>query len=95
MLGEAPDPIGVRVGVGRDEVNVAREIRVPSVVALRGDNNGRRIGQPGGAVVLEVAGCQVAGRSRPVSVDQEDMLRAVEDPVLAIETCEQTLDLAG
>ena len=45
-------------------------------------------------LVLELAGRQVARRAGAVGGDDVDVLRAVEDPVLAVEPREEALDLA-
>jgi hypothetical protein len=44
--------------------------------------------------VLELAGREVARRPGAVGGDDVHVLRAVEDPVLAVEAAEEPLDLA-
>ena len=88
---------GVRPGivaVERDDEQVGRLVDVPRVVSAAGRDDAGRVGEPARAVVLELAGRQVAGADRAVGGHDVHVLRTVEDPVLAVEAAEESFDLA-
>jgi hypothetical protein len=99
VLGERTDvaAVSVAIAVGRhgDDVQVARSVPVPRLVSSRRGHDGARIAQPADAGVLELARRQVARRPGAVRRDDVDVVRAVEDPVLPVESAEESLDLAG
>jgi hypothetical protein len=101
-----PSCVGERTDVGAvvvaiavvghgDDVQVARSVAVPRLVSSRRGHDGARIAQPADAGVLELAGRQVARRPGAVRRHDVDVVRAIEDPVLPVESAEESLDLAG
>src|SRR4051794_30953988 len=63
-------------------------------MALRVDDDGRRVRQPCQGPVLMRSRRQGAWLAGAVGGDDVDVLGAVEDPVLTVETGEEALDFA-
>ena len=82
------------VAVQRNEIQIAGKVAIPRVVALRTGDDTTRIGQPRDAVVLEIAGGEVARRRRAIRRHNVDMRGAIEDETLAVEPREEPFDLA-
>jgi len=68
-------------------------VAVPRVVALRRGDHPAGVGQPGDAVMLELAGCEVARGEGSVGGHDVDVLGSIGDPVLAIQAAEESFDL--
>ncbi len=95
MSRETHDAVTIGGRCERHDIEIPGVVTIPGVVALRRRDDAGGVATPTDPAVLELARGEVAGCAGAVRGHDVDMVRPVEDPVLAVEAAEESLDLAG